>query len=114
MLTTEPEGRGQTMKLLSETQSTTPLGATHEPVAVYRHIAPVFTQVRGTTLPGAVQLTTPRTFKTIDNTDMGANALLGRGRAFAGLGWQPVTGSEKRHGATRGRPPREHRKGLQS
>lgn len=117
MLTTEPEGRGQTMKLLSETQSTTPLGVTHEAVAVYRHIAPVSAQVRGTTLPGAVQLTTPRDFKTIDNTDMGANAVLGTiatgsGRAFAGLGWQPVNGSEKRHGVTRGRPPRDHRKGL--
>ncbi|WP_205327392.1 hypothetical protein [Glycomyces sp. YM15] len=106
------------MTLLSETQSTTPLGATHEPVAVYRHIAPVSAPVRGTTLPGAVQITTLSTVKTIDNTDMGANAVLGtttvgRGRAFAGLGWQPVNGSEKRHGATRGRPPREHRKGLQ-
>ncbi|MDA1362195.1 hypothetical protein O1R50_21395 [Glycomyces luteolus] len=101
------------MKLLSETQSTTPLGVTHEPLAVYRHIAPVSAQVRGTTLPGAVQITTLSTVKTIDNTDMGANAVLGRGRAFAGLGWQPVNGSEKRHGATRGRPPREHRKGLQ-
>lgn len=113
MLTTEPEGRGQTMKLLSETQSTTPLGVTIESAAVYRHIAPVSTPVRGTTLPVAVQITTaPSTVNTIDNTDMGANALLGRGRAFAGLGWQPVYGSEKRHGVTRGRPPRDHRMGL--
>lgn len=112
MLTTKPEGRGQTMKLLSETQSTTPLGVAFEAAAVYRHIAPVSAPVRGITLPGAVLITTPSTVKTIDNTDMGANVVLGRGRAFAGLGWQPVTGSEKRHGVTRGKPPREHRKGL--
>lgn len=111
MLTTEPEGRGQ-MKLLDETQSTTPLGVSFVAAAVYRHIAPVPAPVRGTTLPGAVQITTLSTVKTIDNTDMGANVVIGRGRDFAGLGWQPVTGSEKRHGATRGRPPREHRKGL--
>lgn len=111
MLTMEPEGRGQ-MTLLNETQSTTPLGVSFAAAPVYRHLAPVSAPVRGTTLPGAVQITTPSTVKTIDNTDMGVNAVLGRGRDFAGLGWQPVTGSEKRHGATRGRPPREHRKGL--
>lgn len=100
------------MTLLSETQSTTPLGVTFEAAAVYRHIAPVSAQVRGTTLPVAGLTIGASTVKTIDNTDMGANVLLGRGRAFAGLGWQPVTGSEKRHGVTRGRPPQEHRKGL--
>ncbi|MFG3343081.1 hypothetical protein [Glycomyces sp. NPDC048151] len=100
------------MKLLSETQSTTPLGVAFETAAVYRHIAPVSAPVRGTTLPGAVQITTLRTVKTIETTDMGANAVLGRGRdEFAGLGWQPVTGSEKRHGVTRGKPPRDHRMG---
>lgn len=110
MLTTEPEGRGQMMKLLSETQfTTTPESAT----AVYRHIAPVSASLRGTTLPVAVLTTAPSTVNTIDNTDMGVGVLLGRGRAFAGLGWQPVNGSEKRHGVTRGKPPRDHRKGLQ-
>ena len=114
MLTTEPEGRGQTMKLLSETQFTmTPETA----VAVYRHIAPVSASLRGTTLPVAVLTTALGTANTVGNTDMGAKTLLGsavngRGRAFVGLGWQPIAGSEKRHGVTRGKPPREHRKGL--
>jgi hypothetical protein len=95
-------------------------------VAVYRNIAPVFAQLRGTsllaaalttaqgtTLPAAVLTTAPSTVNTIDNTtDMGVETLRGRGRAFAGLGWLPVNGSEKRHGVTRGKPPREHRKGL--
>jgi hypothetical protein len=110
MLTTEPEGRGQKMTLLNETQHVTTLESA---VAVYRHIAPVPASVRGTTLPAAVLTTAASTVNTIDNnTDMGAVVLLGRGRAFAGLGWKPVTGSEKRHGVTRGKPPREHRKGL--
>lgn len=106
------------MLLLNETQHETPLGVTFESAAVYRHIAPVSASLRGTTLPVAV-LTTAlstvnlSTVNTIDHTDMGAKTLLGRGRAFAGLGWQPVTtGSEKRHGVTRGRPPRDHRMGL--
>lgn len=110
MLTTEPEGRGQKMTLLNETQHVTTLESA---VAVYRHLAPVPASFRGTTLPVAVLNTVPSTVNTIDNTDMGAKGLLGRGRAFAGLGWQPVLGSEKRHGVTRGKPPREHRKGLQ-
>lgn len=112
MLTTEPEGRGQTMKLLSETQSTTPLGVAFEAAAVYRHIAPVSAPVRGITLPVVGQTVTASNVKTIDNTDMGVVAFLGRGRANAGLGWQPVTGSEKRHGVTRGKPPRDPRLGL--
>lgn len=103
------------MLLLSESTQTD-LGATtrESAIAVYRHIAPVFAQLRGTTLPVAVLTTTaPSTVNTIDNTtDMGAETL--RGRAVAGLGWQPVSGSKKRHGVTRGRPPRDHhRLGLQ-
>jgi hypothetical protein len=95
------------MKLLSETQFTmTPESA----VAVYRLIAPVPAPVRGTTLPVAVLNNTA--LGTVGTTDMGDKTALGRSRAFAGLGWQPINGSEKRHGATRGRPPREHRKGL--
>jgi hypothetical protein len=101
------------MLLLNETQSQTPLGVTFETPAVYRHIAPVSASLRGTTLPVAGLTTVAGNVKTIDNTDMGAGVLLGRGRAFAGLGWQPITGSEKRHGVTRGRPPREHRMGLE-
>ncbi len=102
-----------TMKLLNETQCTTPLRVAIETAAVYRNIAPVSAPVRGTTLPVAVLTTALGTVNTIDsNTDMGAKTLLGRGRAIVGLGWQPVYGSEKRHGVTRGRPPREHRKGL--
>lgn len=100
------------MKLLNETQHATPLGVTFESAAVYRHIAPVPASLRGTTLPVAVKTTAPSTVNLIDNTDMGAGVLLGRGRAYAGLGWQPIVGSEKRHGVTRGRPPREHRMGL--
>ncbi|MEU6250478.1 hypothetical protein [Glycomyces sp. NPDC047010] len=100
------------MLLLSEPKQTTTFGASaHEPAtAVYRSIAPVFVQLRGTTLPAAVLTTTaPSTVNSVDNTDMGANTLRGRGTAIAGFGWQPVdTGSEKRHGVTRGRPPREH------
>lgn len=113
MLTTKPEGRGLTMNPMNETKSksTTPLGVAFA-VEVYRHIAPVSAPVRGTTLPAAVLTTASSTVNTIDNTDMGAGVLLGRGRGIAGLGWQPVSGSEKRHGVTRGRPPREHRKGL--
>ncbi|HEX2144775.1 MAG TPA: hypothetical protein VHG10_09735 [Glycomyces sp.] len=113
MLTTEPEGRGQMMTPLNETQSTTPLGVTFETPAVYRHIAPVSASFRGITLPVAGLTTVTSNVNTVDNTDMGAKTLLGRGRAIVGLGWQPVTGSEKRHGVTRGKPPREHRKGLQ-
>jgi len=106
------------MMLINEIESATPLGVTFESTAVYRHIAPVSASLRGTTLPVAVLTTALSTVNTIDNTDMGAktrldSAVNGRGRAFAGLGWQPVTGTEKRHGVTRGKPPREHRKGLQ-
>jgi hypothetical protein len=105
------------MLLLNETQHETPLGVTFESAAVYRHIAPVSASLRGTTLPVAVLTTALSTVnlsdvKKIDHTDMGAKTLLGRGRAFVGLGWQPVNGSEKRHGVTRGRPPRDHRMGL--
>lgn len=110
------------MLLLSET-SHAQLGATtREPaLGVYRHIAPVFAQLRGTTLPVAVLTTTAlSTVNSIDNTtDMGVVALRrpavnGTGRAVAGLGWQPVSGTKKRHGVTRGRPPREpNRLGLQ-
>ncbi|GAA1691275.1 hypothetical protein GCM10009830_43750 [Glycomyces endophyticus] len=104
------------MLLLSEPQHTV-LGATtrESAVAVYRNIAPVFAQFRGTTLPVAVLTTTaPSTVNAIDDTtDMGALTLRGRGTAVAGLGWQPVlSGSKKRHGVTRGRPPRDqHRLG---
>ncbi|MQM28317.1 hypothetical protein [Glycomyces albidus] len=104
------------MLLLSETSHAQPGATTREPAfGVYRHIAPVFAQLRGTTLPVAVLTTAPSTVNTIDNTtDMGVVTLRGRGRAVAGLGWQPVSGSKKRHGVTRGRPPREpHRLGLQ-
>ncbi|NUQ91080.1 hypothetical protein [Glycomyces sp. MUSA5-2] len=106
------------MLLLSEPKQTTTFGASaHESaIAVYRNIAPVFAQVRGTTLPAAVlNITAPSTVGNVDTTDMGAETLRGRSTAVAGLGWQPVlTGSEKRHGVTRGRPPREHhRLGLQ-
>ena len=107
------------MLLLNET-SQAELGATtrEQAIGVYRHIAPVFAQFRGTTLPVAVLTTTAlSTVNTIDNTtDMGVVTLTaanGTGRAVAGLGWQPVTGSEKRHGVTRGKPPREHRTGLE-
>ncbi|MFB9662889.1 hypothetical protein ACFQS3_24645 [Glycomyces mayteni] len=101
------------MLLLSEPKQTTTFGASaHEPAtAVYRSIAPVFAQLRGTTLPAAVlTITAPSTVGNTDinTTDMGAETLRGRGTAVAGLGWQPVTGSEKRHGVTRGRPPQEH------
>jgi hypothetical protein len=101
------------MLLLSDTTQTE-LGAnTREPaVAVYRNIAPVFAQFRGTTLPVAVLTTAPSTADIVGNTDMGVETLRGRGRAVAGLIWQPIAGSEKRHGVTRGKPPREHRKGL--
>ncbi|WP_112133715.1 hypothetical protein [Glycomyces dulcitolivorans] len=106
------------MLLLSEPQQTKlGAGVRESAIAVYRNIAPVFAQFRGTTLPVAVLTTTaPSTVNTIDNnsTDMGAVNLRGRGTAVAGLGWQPVSGSKKRHGATRGRPPRDHhRLGLQ-
>jgi hypothetical protein len=108
------------MLLLSET-SQAQLGATtrEQAIGVYRHIAPVFAQFRGTTLPVAVLTTTAlSTVNTIDNTtDMGVVTLTaanGTGRAVAGLGWQPASGTKKRHGVTRGRPPREpHRLGLQ-
>lgn len=105
------------MLLLSEPKQTTTFGVSaHESaIAVYRNIVPVFAQLRGTTLPAAVlTITAPSTVGNVDNTDMGAETLRGRSTAVAGLGWQPVTGSEKRHGVTRGRPPREHhRLGLQ-
>ncbi|THV24465.1 hypothetical protein [Glycomyces paridis] len=106
------------MLLLNEPKLTE-LGANayESAVAVYRNIAPVFAQFRGTTLPVAVLSTTaPSTVNSIDNTtDMGALTLRGRGTAVAGLGWQPVSGSKKRHGVTRGRPPRDHhRLGLQT
>lgn len=98
------------MRLLSETQFTT---TPETSVAFYRPIAPVPASFRGTTLPAAVVTTALGTVNPIDTTDMGVGVLLGRGRAVAGLGWQPVNGSEKRHGVTRGKPPREdHRKGL--
>lgn len=100
------------MTLLNETQHTTPLGVAIESAAVYRHIAPVSASHRGTTLPVAVLTTAPSTAGIVGNTDMGAKALLGRERAVVGFGWQPIAGSEKRHGVTRGKPPREHRKGL--
>ena len=100
------------MTLLNETQCTTPHGVAIETAAVYRNIAPVPAPVRGITLPVAVLTTALGTVSNVDNTDMGAKTLLGRGRAIVGLGWQPVSGSKKRHGVTRGRPPREHRKGL--
>lgn len=110
------------MLLLTEATQTE-LGASvrESAVAVYRNIAPVSTPVHGTTLPVAVptfagtsvvgSTTALGTVNTIDSTDMGTKVLLGRGRAFAGLGWQPVSGSEKRNGTTRGRPPREPRMG---
>ncbi|MCD0447430.1 hypothetical protein LO763_27825 [Glycomyces sp. A-F 0318] len=114
------------MLLFSEAMHTG-IAAGDSAAAVYRNVAPVFAQFRGTTLlaaestpaqgttlPVAVLTTALGTVNTIDNTtDMGAETLRGRGRAVAGLGWQPVSGSKKRHGVTRGKPPREHRKGLQ-
>lgn len=97
------------MTLLSETQfTTTPESA----VAVYRLIAPVSAPVRGTTLPAAVLTTALGTANNVGNTDMGAKTKLGGGRAVVSHNWQPISGSEKRHGVTRGKPPRDHRKGL--
>ncbi|SDE19970.1 hypothetical protein [Glycomyces harbinensis] len=102
------------MLLLTEaTQTDLSASVRESAVAVYRNIAPVSTPVRGTTLPAAVLITALGTAGFVGNTDMGVETKLGRGRAVVGLGWQPINGSEKRHGVTRGKPPREHRKGLQ-
>lgn len=110
MLTTEPGKGDQTMMLLEATAHTAPHATTETATAAYHRLAPVFTQLRGTTLPVAVRTTA---LGTVGTNGMDVNGVFGSGRAFAGLGWQPIVGSEKkRHGATRGRPPREHRKGL--
>lgn len=119
MSSTEPGKGGQTMTLLSEpTQTTLGVSVPKSDFAVYQLIAPVFSRFRGTTVPVAVLTTASSTVNTIDNSDMGVETLLGsaagRGRAVAGLGWQPVSGTEKRHGVTRGRPPLEPRLGLQT
>ncbi len=85
--------------------------------AVYCRLAPVPAPVRGITLPSAVlELTTVEGTTNVHSTDMGAVAFIGRVRDGSAVGiadWQaqPSVGL-KRHGATRGRPPREHLRGL--
>lgn len=86
--------------------------------AVYRQLAPVPASLRGTTLPSAViEPTTVEGTTNVHSTDMGAVAFIERvwdGSAVGLADWfQPALGLKKRHGATRGRPPREHLRGLQ-
>lgn len=86
-------------------------------VAVYRQLAPVPAPLRGTTLPSAVfEATTVEGTTNVHSTDMGAGVLIGRVQdgSAAGIvgGTTPNVWLKKRHGVTRGRPPREHLRGL--
>ncbi|GAB3650295.1 hypothetical protein GCM10028833_19600 [Glycomyces tarimensis] len=85
--------------------------------AVYRQLAPVPAPLCGTTLPSAaIEHAVAEGTTNVHNTDMGAAVLIERvsdGTDFGATGWQlPSVGFKKRHGATRGRPPREHLRGL--
>jgi hypothetical protein len=86
-------------------------------VAVYGRLAPVPAPVRGTTVPSAVlEPTTAEGTTNVHSTDMGAAVLIERlwDGSVAGIAgrFQPSLGLKKRHGATRGKPPREHLRGL--
>lgn len=89
--------------------------------AYCRLLAPVPAPVRGTTVPSAVIESTTVEGKTnvhgtnAHGTDMRAVAFVERawdGSAIGLAEWfQPSVGLNKRHGATRGKPPREHLRG---
>ncbi len=80
-------------------------------------LAPVPALLRGTTVPSAVlEPMTVGGTTNVHSTDMGVVAFIERvwdGSAVGIAGrFQPSVGFKKRYGATRGRPPREHMRGL--
>lgn len=85
--------------------------------AVYGQLAPIPVSLRGTSVPAVGEATVTGT-GVRNNTDMGAVAFVeGAWRGSAGMALaaanRPVFGlNMKRHGVTRGRPPREHLRGL--
>lgn len=88
-------------------------------VSVYCQLLPVSAEVRGTTVPAAGIAAAGLGIRS-NTTDMGAVAFVeGTWRESAGglntATLEPGAGiNRKRHGVTRGRPPREHLKGLPS
>lgn len=84
-------------------------------IVAYLQLAPVPASISGITLPATVEPTVAG-MTNVNNTDMGAVALVDRrwtGGSTAGqTGWFQPAVSAKRHGVTRGRPPREPQKGL--
>lgn len=81
-------------------------------VSVYCQLAPIPAPVRGTSVPAAGAEAAVAGSTNVHNTEMGAFTLIDRawdGSAVTTTDWfQPGVGINKRHGVTRGRPPREH------
>ncbi|MCH7232336.1 hypothetical protein L0U85_15955 [Glycomyces sp. L485] len=85
--------------------------------AVYWLLAPVPASLRGTSVPSdVIEPTTVEGTTDVHNTDIGVATFVERAWNGIALGlseWgRPGTGLDKRHGATRGRPPREHLRSL--
>lgn|SRR5690606_6391007 len=116
-MSTTDEGRRGPKMLVTHDFNGAHAVTTLPAVAVYRRLASVPAPVRGTTLPSAVlEPMTAEGMTNVHSTDMGAAVLIERvwDGSVAGIAgrFQPSVGLKKRHGATRGRPPREHLRGL--